>query len=399
MRRAFVTAAALVLGATAWPSAASADDTVQPDGQGRIAVRGHGFGHGHGMSQYGAEGAARQGMSYRQILDFYYPGTTTNRTSPKVRVLITADTTDSVVVLAADGLAVRDTADGATFRLPDVRRSGQWRLVPATHRPTRTKVQYARGGSWHRWKLPGRTLFKGDGEFVKAGPKTLVLPSGARKVYRGALRSASPSAASRTRDTVNITKLDKYVQGVIPAEMPASWHQEALRSQAVAARTYAAQQLGTRRAGHYQICDTTACQVYGGKSAETASTNAAVRATRHTILTYGGSPAFTQFSSSSGGWTSYGGYRYLPTQKDPYDGWSGNGVHDWRTTLHASSIERAYPWIGRLKAVRVLERSGNGSWGGRVGSVRITGSKGHTEVSGDAMRSAFGLRSNWFKLG
>src|SRR5699024_2740413 len=177
--------------------------------------------------------AARQGKSYRQILRFYYPGTKLGRTNPVVRVLIEADTTTSVTVLHKRGLQVRDLGDGKKYRLPNLRRSNRWRLVPAKNRRL-TKIQYKRDGRWRRWNLPGkRTLFKGDAEFIGAGAKTLILPGGDRRVYRGFLRSASPRSGSTTRDTVNVVYIDTYIRGVIAAEMPASWRQAALRAQAV----------------------------------------------------------------------------------------------------------------------------------------------------------------------
>ena len=72
---------------------------------GELALTGHGFGHGHGMSQYGAQGAALKGLTHRQILAFYYPGTTLGTTTGTIRVLISADTDDDVRVLPAGGPA------------------------------------------------------------------------------------------------------------------------------------------------------------------------------------------------------------------------------------------------------------------------------------------------------
>jgi stage II sporulation protein D len=197
---------------------------------------------------------------------------------------------------------------------------------------------------------------------------------------------------------VNILPLDRYLQGVVPLEVPALWHEEAVRAQAVAARTYAAYERAHPIARHYQICDTTSCQVYGGKDAEHAASNDAVRATARKVLTYAGAPAFTQFSSSSGGWTAAGSAPYLVAQKDPYDGWSGNPNHRWTTTISDRRIEKAWPTIGNLTGIRFSNRDGNGQWGGRVGTVRLTGSKGAVTMSGDVFRFGLGLRSEWINL-
>ena len=94
------------------PAYAAADDWAIPD-QATIRISGHGYGHGHGMSQHGAQGAALQGLTHQQIAEFYYPGTTWGTAKGKVSVLVSADTTKDVQVLAATGLRLRALADGS----------------------------------------------------------------------------------------------------------------------------------------------------------------------------------------------------------------------------------------------------------------------------------------------
>jgi len=380
------------------PAVAGSNDWVRVGDDRVLHLTGHGYGHGHGMSQYGAEGAARAGRSYKHILSFYYPGTNRVRVDNGIRVLISADTDDDVVVKPAAGLFVRDTKDGKKFSLPRNSEITAWRLSALVGDPSATKVQMLRSGSWRRYRLPGRTDFDGTGEFRARGALTLVLPGGGTRVYRDTLRAARPAAGSSSRATVNVLPLQKYVKGVVAAEMPASWHQAALRAQSVAARTFAMHQRRSNLSRYYQVCDTTACQVYAGKSGETPSTNAAVAATYGVILRYNGSPAFTQFSSSSGGWTAKGSAPYLPAKKDRYDNWSGNYVHSWSASISASSVQSRYPQIGTLQKVRTRGRDGNGDWGGRVGSVRLFGSSSAVTVSAETMRFAFGLRSTWFRF-
>jgi SpoIID/LytB domain protein len=254
-----------------------------------------------------------------------------------------------------------------------------------------------RTNRWHRFRPEGKAELAGDGQLSADGALTLWTPSGPRK-YRGALRAASPTAGATYRNTVNVLSMDDYVKGVVPYEMPASWSPEAVKAQAVAARTYATWSRNQYRHRYYQICDTSACQVYGGASGEDPRSNAAVDATRRQILTYGGKPAFTQFSSSDGGWTSDGGQPYLPAQADPYDGWSGNPVHDWTLTIDAGRLESAYPALGRLRRVLVVQRDGNGDWQGRVESMVLDGTKADVRISGDTFRWEFGLRSDWFSI-
>jgi stage II sporulation protein D len=373
-------------GMTVTPAAADTVYRVPDDG--RITLRGHGYGHGNGMSQYGAEGAARAGKSYREILAKYYSGTRMGTMRGRIRVLVTGDTTSDVKVSPARGLAVRDLADGRRWQLPIRDRITRWRIL------TTGRVQFHNGNRWRRWEVPGRNTLRGQGEFVARQPLTLWVPAGGGEIarrYRGALRSAYG-------DTVNVLKMDAYVRGVVPAEMPASWSLEALKSQAVAARTYATRLREANRTRYYHACDTTACQVYGGVNYEHASTNRAVRETARQILRYGGQPAFTQFSSSSGGYTGNGGLPYLRPQPDPWDGWSGNHVHSWKTTIDTARLERKYQSLGRLRAVRITDRNGYGDWGGRVQHMRLIGSRNTVTITGDDLRWTYGLRSSWFTI-
>ena len=358
--------------------------TVPSDGTLRLS--GHGYGHGHGMSQYGAQGAAKQGLTARQILAFYYPGTKLADTDGPVRVLITADTDDDVRVLAADGLRVREVSSGATYALPEAKGRSVWRLRTVSGK---TVLDYY-DGRWHAYLPDGKAL-SGAAEFFRSGTLTLKV-AGTDRVYRGAMRLDAAN-------TVNVLSLDDYVKGVVPREMPASWQPAAVQAQAVAARTYASWERAAHPTRSYQTCDTTSCQVYGGVGAEDSRSNAAVDATSGQILTYQGKPAFTQFGSSSGGWTAAGSMPYLVAKADKYDDYSGNPVHSWSTTVKAATIARAWPAVGTLRRVLVTQRDGNGDWSGRVESLTLQGSKSDVVVTGYSFRSALGLRTNWFRFG
>ena len=355
-------------------------------GKASITIRGHGYGHGHGMSQYGAEGAARKGLTHRQILRFYYPGTRVGEIGGGVTVLITGDTTDDLVVVARRGLTIRDSKGGKSVALPD-KGASLWRV--SVTRGGVDRVAYFTD-RWRKWRD-----LSGYGEFAAGGaPVTLVTPTG-RVTYRGRLRAVPVKSGSPARDTVNATSLENYVKGVVPREMPATWSPEAVQAQSVAARTYAAYERAHPLTSRYQICDTTSCQVYGGVTSEHPASNRAVIATRREIRTYRGDPAFTQFSSSNGGWASAGSVPYLPAKKDPYDGWSGNPNHSWTTRITDSRIESVFPRIGNLRKIVVTRRDGNGQWGGRVGAIRLVGSAASVTVSGDTFRFALGLKSQW----
>ena len=390
---ALATGAALAAGLGCASAATKAPTLTIPPGA-TIAVAGRGFGHGHGLSQYGAQGAARQGRTAMQIVHFYYPHTRSGTAKNVVRVHITADTDNNTTVVARSGLKVRDLGTGTTTPVPTtgaVSKASRWRLS-AGPRGT-TKVSYLTG-AWHVWKK-----LHGDGELRASGALRLVLPSSV-VTYRGTLQSRSlPATPARHRVTVNRVALDDYVRGVIPREMPASWLPAALRAQAIAARTYAAFEVADSTNRVYQLCDTSACQVYGGRSAEFPSTNQATHATAGQIRTFHGAPAFTQFSASNGGWMSDGGKPYLVAKKDPFDPWSGNPYRSWTTKVTSAAIEKAWPSLGNLTGITIGTRDGNGRWGGRVVKMTLHGSAtANLPVAGDDFRSRLGLRSTWFNL-
>lgn len=357
------------------------------EGPSQVTFEGHGYGHGIGMSQYGAYGAAREGRTQRQITAFYYPGTEVGRASGKVRVRLSGDADGDVVVEARPRLRVRDlgrSGAAALTRLPD-NGARQWRLRPGAGSGGAV-VSFRDDRQWRFWRR-----LSGGGELDAQGSAvTLVTAAGPRR-YRGALRLAAG-------ETVNVLGLDNYLKGVVPLEMPAAWAPAAVQAQAVAARSYAAWERQHPRGDHFDVHDTVASQVYGGFGAEHPDSNRAVERTAGEVRTSGGRPAFTQFSSSNGGHTAPGSQPYLRARPDPYDGWSGNPNHDWRTSVPASAFESRWPGIGDLTGVRVVRRDGHGEWNGRALQVRITGSRGSTTVSGPDLRFALGLRSHWFRV-
>jgi len=373
---------ALVL--TSVPPASAEEIAVS--GPTTFTATGHGWGHGHGLSQYGALGAANQGVGWKQIVGFYYPGTRLGRVHGQIKVLLTADNRD-VVVDAQEGLRLRPLTGKKSFVLAKIRpRATRWRILP---KGQRTIVSFRAGAGWTKW-----TSFAGAAEFSAGSqPVTLRLPKHATAEYRGALRSVE-------KHTVNVLPLDSYVRGVVPSEIPTSWPAEAVRAQAVAARTYAAYERANTTT-YYDICDTTSCQVYGGVGEEDVASNAAVSQTRGRVVTYEGEPAFTQFSSSNGGWSSAGSQPYLVAQPDPYEASSGNPNATWTATVTSQQIEKEWPQLGTLTHIS-LTRDGHGDLGGRITTATLTGNLGglptSVKVTGDDLRLRLELKSTWFGL-
>ena len=190
--------------------------------------------------------------------------------------------------------------------------------------------------------------------------------------------------------------LERYVRGVVGAEMPSSWPLAALEAQAVAARTYAL----TDHAGgaRFDVYADARSQVYAGSRAETASTNAAVAATAGQILTYEGKPAIAYYFSSSGGMTedvqnAFPGASpepWLVGVPDPYD---GGPLHSWTLTLSFPAAERRLSGLlrGRLRAIEVTKRG----YSPRILAATLVGSGGRSEVSGAQLAERLGLYSTW----
>ena len=359
-----------------------------------FTLKGHGYGHGIGMSQYGARGAAIKGKPYSYILAYYYKGTKLGNKTGNIRVLLSKDTTPDVIVKARPSLRFRNVKTNKITVLPAKVGSAtvtHWRITPVVAAPTTSTLQYKTTG----WKSYNAIRWTGDAQFEAIGTRmSVVMPDGSSSFYRNIVRSALPKAGSTDRNTVNVVSLEHYVRGVISAEMPSSWPAEALKAQAVAARTYGV--FGLRPSRSYDMCDTTACQVYRGVSAERATTNAAAKATSGKIVTYQSKPAFTQFSSSSGGRTAKGSRPYLKDALDWYDQFAGNPHRSWSVSVSAAKLEKAFPTIGTLRTIKVTKRTGYGDWKGRVVYATLTGSKGSKTVTGNDLRFKLGLRSNWF---
>ncbi len=199
--------------------------------------------------------------------------------------------------------------------------------------------------------------------------------------------------------------LERYVRGVVSAEVPAEWPLAALEAQAVASRTYAL----TAHAGdrskigqQFDVYADTRSQVYRGVAAETAQTNAAVAATAGQIVTYAGRPAITYFFASSGGMTedvqnAFPGSEPQPWLRgvpDPYD--SGSQF-DWKLSLSfAAAAARLRGLVkGGFRGIEVLTRG----YSPRILTAAILGSAGSTRVGGPELAARLGLQDTWAFFG
>jgi stage II sporulation protein D len=382
--------------------------TIAVAPRGALLVSARGNGHGHGMSQYGARGAAAAGKSYRQILAFYYQRThLTTMRKPAIRVHLSGVGPATTVAAYA---TTRVT--GVRGTLPDDR-SGvkRYRLIANRHSGlTLQRLTQARGATWknYRFGLPDGAAFH-----QANGRSTKVFSSGGGSTrYYGFIRAYRTSAIGMGRvDTVDRVSLNRYTAGVVPREMPSSWARAAVDAQAVAARTYGMYAVLHPQAKHWDICADTNCQVYGGHQVFNARGQLigtdfipAATATSNQVLTYQGSVIFAQFSASDGGWASSGGEPYLTAHQDPFD--SSAAGDPWASTYTSRVSVRsvaAYYGLAKLTRITVLSRDGHGVWGGRVQNVRLTGtnSSGRTtriNTTGPVLQWALGLGTDWFTL-
>jgi stage II sporulation protein D len=365
MRRILPITALLALLAAAAPAA---------DAAVRHVIRGAGFGHGIGMSQYGAYGFALEGAGYEEIMAHYYKGTRLS-TAPSRPVRVLLQPNDPYIrVRGATSVGGRALRAETTY----VARESGAEIVVRTSSGRRV----ARVGDGAQFKGPAALRLLGPAlNFVSDG------------LYRGAIELRTEGAGVTA---INELDIDSYVRGVVAGEMPSSWPLEALKAQAVTARTYA---LATRKTtGLFDQYPDTRSQVYRGVTGESVRSDAAVAQTAGRILTYAGVPAVTYYFSTSGGHTENVEFSFVGSLSkpwlvgvpDPYD--TQSPYHRWTINSSAASLDRALGAPGKFKRVKVLQRGVSP----RVVRARVIGSAGSTVLSGPAIRSRLSLRDTWF---
>lgn len=371
-----------------------------------VTFHGRGYGHGVGLSQYGARGRALAGQTAAAILAHYYKGTALGavESGKKIRVLVltgfTPSTTRPFRVIGRDGpWAISG------------RRSG----LPADAVLEMAKVPTSPGATTTTWKVTVRSS-AGELLYQKTGLTDLTIVPSAPETrlqlwskpttydrYRGTLRVVAGSSIA----VVNRLGVNAYLYGVVPNEMPSIWPTEALRAQAIAARTYAVRRI--RTTGIFDVFDDTRSQVYRGSLCEKTTTTKAVSATGAKIVTYNGSIADGFFHSTAGGWTEdnekawvsstgakvAGAMPYLRGVSDrrpdgssydeasPYATWKTASYS--RSALSAIFAHDSRTDVGTLSALDLSNRGVSK----RLIAVTLVGSNGSKTVSGEVFRSVF----------
>jgi stage II sporulation protein D len=368
LQRAILPAALLAIAAAAPAPGAS-----------RLVVRGAGFGHGVGMSQYGALGFAKQGKGYGFILNHYYTGTQLGKLAGSSRVRVLLKSAPRIVFSGVSGIAGRQSLDPAL----------SYSVIRGLGGTVTLRSPAGRDIGTYQSPL---TITGAPSGFVLSGRAANGVEGGR---YRGNLQINA--AAIGGLSAVNALDLEHYLLGVVPGEVPSTWPAEALRAQAVAARTYA---IATSKEGDGfdQYADTRS-QVYKGMAAEQATTNAAVAATNGEIVIFDGKPIVTYYFSTSGGRTedvenSFLGARptpYLVSVDDPFDGESPR--HRWVMRMTLGQAERRLGALvdGSLRQIKVLSRGTSP----RVVRAQVVGTGGREPVSGPQLRRELGLPATW----
>ncbi|MEH3053247.1 MAG: SpoIID/LytB domain-containing protein [Patulibacter minatonensis] len=339
-----------------------------------IVAKGAGFGHGIGMSQYGAYGQAKAGRSAAQILSTYYLGTALGKGDADQQVRVLLRTGSRVVVRGAS------TVVGTSRKLS----------------PSAAYVLRSGGGSV--------TLSSGSGKRIATAATALRVAAAAGGSIQVDGRSLNGITGGRYRgavelrgtNVINQLSLEDYVRGVVAGESPSSWPAAALQAQSIAARTYA---ITTSRSADFDQYPDTRSQVYRGVSGETATTDVAVAATAGQLVTYKGEPITTYFFSTSGGITenvenSFLGATpkpYLRSVKDPWD--TASPKHRWQIRYTRASLQKKLGgWVkGTLRSIDVIKTGISP----RVVRADIVGSRGRTSVTGPQLRARLGLDDTW----
>lgn len=240
------------------------------------------------------------------------------------------------------------------------------------------------------------------GGLVRLQPRAGFLQVNGRP-YRGIIELRRTVGGRLT--VINELDLEEYLYGVVRSEMNPGWPPEALRAQAIAARSLAVQSAGRFAGEGYDVRSTTDSQVYGGVAAEDPRTTAAVDATRGLVMLYDGRPVFAPYHTDSGGATENSEFvwgsviRHLRGVADPYSKDAPN--HEWTLRFDLTAIEARLARAGRpITGLQRLE-VGATSPSGRVMTLRLMTATGAVDVRGADFRTAIGantLRSTLFVI-
>jgi SpoIID/LytB domain protein len=337
---------------------------------------GGGTEHGLGLSQYGAKGMSEAGKNYREILAHYYQGTKIGRinSNPQVRIGLVLHGAGYSLKIIAGAYQIHQFKISAGERLQvssnliSLYRQGQLAKKFALEKTERILPLKAESIIQLDYKSSYFNQYTGEIRLIKNG---------------------------QSLTTVNVLRLEEYLKGVVVAEVPHNWPKEAIKAQALAARSYAIRHL--KKTGSYDMDDSTAFQVYIGAFHRARSTHA-VEETRGEVVTFAGQIIPTYYFSTSGGYTEnneniWGGkpLPYLRGVESPWE--ESSPWWTWYTKKYSrGEISRLLASLscGQIKKLAIVNRGVSG----RVLAVKIVGSQGVRIISGahfkDLINSSLG---------
>ena len=387
--------AILVFTSTAWAA------------PGDFVISGRGYGHGEGMSQWGAWEAAREGVKYDTILAFYYPGTTLSQlgSDQTVKVRLTRSSNSSSCYYRVD---LQPTVTSATLVMHDDAGEHTQAITPGTA----VETLYSEGkvhvvgttGAFDWVELRPDSI---DGRVSLSLRATSSTATASVNEYWGTVREEPNSSASSLR-LYNTVLLDRYTRGVSEVDpgwanpgLPSQYAPECVKAQQTAARTYAFAKGGA------VLYDNTSDQVYAGYTYEASHPGvaAAADATAGTVITYGGRPISALFCSHSGGyltdsaWSDNAGTPYLVAKPDPWSleapvpPWSIDPGYPWTYTISPESLaSKLGVNVGTITTAEVTARDTSNPES-HARTLKITGTVGSTTMSARSFKSKLGLKS------
>jgi len=368
-----------------------------------FVISGSGWGHGVGLSQYGAKGQAEAGRTAAQILSHYYTGTTV------------AALTDNMNIRVQVHRAVTVTANTTGGRMRLHTGIGDARLVPAGVPVSFAVVSGKVRATYGPATLVGAIVYvewDRTRYYNLAGPAALTTVTGSGGVYRhGRLEMG---VLSGQVNAVNVLRLhDEYLYGI--AEMPSSWARDALDAQAIIARGYALANLSLKSACNCNVYDSVSSQHFTGWSKENettgttnwgtkwkaAVTRTSVGASQGKVVQYQGKLATTYYYSSSGGRTQNSEevwVQAIPYLRSVTDPWSTNPTINptyaaWTRSVTQAAMAAAFG-LTNVASIDLGTRTA----GGGVKSAVATSSVGATAtLTGEVLRTRLALPSTWLR--
>lgn len=415
--------AACAVGPSPTPSAPPSSSpspmpTGSPSNEPQFYFWGRGTDHGVGMSQWGARGRAQAGQTYDQILHFYYTNieiATIDGTTP-IRVRIGSDFTPSpgcpARLTSIQGDWTSPAFGSQVFPVGSYLEMWPDAIAPAPPSPAAAPTPAPVGWTAVVYNGAGteiaRTPTRDAAMNSVAGPSGLIQVSfkdsyPKMNQFRDSVRLLVNSAGKL--DQINTLPLDFYLLGVVPSEMPGSWALEAVKAQAVAARSYAWPRIDGQ--GTYDIGASSASQNYKGFLHEYPNSNRAVLETAGQIITYNDRVVAAYYHSSAGGYTENSEYAFVTAIGNPgtklgycrgkpdvdanglaYDRKSPD--YYWQSaSFTMSELSAIFAKSDKTNVGQILDLTYKRGVSGRAYQVVMTGTLGTKTVSGGTFTNVF----------